>query len=95
MSHDKPAAGALGAILKVVAPMARRHITPDNIAKVFHAVTSQYNAPGERTMIVLSQKPDGLIVGSVVGVTPDNRIASQYDQRPLTELITQFIEQSV
>lgn len=94
-TSNKKATGALSTVLKLVAPLAKKHITPESMQQVFHGITEKYEYPGERTMIVISRKGDGSVVGSVVGVDEDNRITSQYEQHPLAELLTQFISEQI
>ncbi len=92
MSQGTPA--ALGAILKMVAPLAKKHITPETLATLYDKLTAPYGDPfiDERVMLVVSKKKDGTVAGSVVGVDSENHIVSQYSQMPLHELLDQLLK---
>lgn len=90
----KKTPAALSAVLKIVAPMAKKHITPDTLSSLYDSMTAPYADPflDERVMLVVSKKRDGQVVGSIVGVDSDNHIRSQYQQMPLNQLIEQLLK---
>lgn len=79
-------------LLKPMIPMIKGHITDDKAKQIFNAVMDRYPDPENgKNILVISQKPDGYIYGSVATIV-DGEIKEIVDQQKLTQVITQILE---
>ena len=83
---------ALYPILKIIKPLAKKHINEENMSSVFDALTR--NVPvedGEKPVLLVSRRSDGSVVGSVATIDAGHLITGVYAQEPLAELILQLL----
>lgn len=82
----------LSPILKMVAPMAKKYVTAENLDKVFEKLTEDMDLEeGERACLTITRK-EGVVYGSVCSVNQQNTITGIYHQSPLHELLGRLIE---
>lgn len=91
MKTTLPKNPLLASLLRSLAPLAQKHITPDNLSQLFSSLTAPYQQPDQRTILIISRKADDTVVASVCSLDSQNRITAQHHQQPLDQLIQQFI----
>ena len=66
---------ALSPILKMVAPIAKKYVTAENLDKVFEKLTDDMELEeGERACLTITRK-EGVVYGSVCSVNQQNTIS--------------------
>lgn len=79
-------------ILKMVAPMAKKYVTAENLDKVFEKLTDDIELEeDERACLTITRK-EGVVYGSVCSVNQQNTITGIYHQAPLHELLGRLID---
>lgn len=83
---------SLSPILGMVKPLAQKYINAENMTKVFDAITDKFPAEeGEKTVLLVTKKDDGSVVGSVATMDAGHLITGVYAQEPLADLITKLL----
>ena len=84
---------ALSPLLKMIAPMAKKHITPENLSKIYDSLTAQFTPEeGERVVLLISKPKTGAVKGSVVTLDEGSLMTGILAQADLDELLLQLLE---
>lgn len=79
-------------LVKPMIPMIKGHITDEKAKQIFNAVMERYPEPADgKNILIVSQRTDGYIYGSVATIA-DGQITAIVDQQRLTEVIIQILE---
>lgn len=85
---------ALSPLLKMIAPMAKKHITPENLSKIYDSLTAKFTPEeGERVVLIISKPKTGAVKGSVVTLDEGSLVMTGIlAQADLDELLLQLLE---
>lgn len=84
---------ALSPLLKMIAPMAKKHITSENLSKIYDSLTAQFTPDeGERVVLLISKPKTGAVKGSVVTLDEGSLVTGILAQADLDELLLQLLE---